>query len=528
MASDKELKRKIGQLMVFGFDGTEVPDHVRRLITDEYVGNIILFSRNIESAVQVRRLTQELQTLARTSHQPWPLTISADQENGVVRRLPPEVPGLPGNMALGATGNPEYAYQAGVLTGRLLRHLGINFNLAPVLDVNNNPCNPVIGVRSFGDNPSQVAEFGVQLALGLQSTGVIACGKHFPGHGDTDVDSHRGLPVIAHPRDRLDTVELVPFMRAIEAGIDVIMTAHVLFSSVESQGLPATLSHPVLTDLLRGECGFRGVVTTDCLEMDAISQTIGVERGAIEALNAGADLIMVSHRLDRQMAVLHAVYRAVQSGEISERRLDEAVERVQHLKQSRLSAWDAAPQEDWDDLLTQTKAFQQEVAKKAVTWIRRLSNVPAFPKRLAVLADETSPTLIAAGPNGPNPLLAQAVKSVLFDSVVQTFEFSSAFSQQSVQALTRELSGFDLIVAGVNGGQNAAYIHLLRTLAANPTPCAVLLLRNPYDATLVRGAPICLALYEETPWMAKAAIRALITGGGQGQVPVCIPDPALS
>lgn len=518
MVRDEErIRRLIGQVMVFGFDGLEVPDHVKELILTHYLGNIIFFSRNIASADQVRRLTQHLQTLARDSGQPLPLTISADQENGVVRRLPSQVPGLIGNMALGATGRPEYARHAGILTGRLLRHLGINWDLAPVLDVNNNPHNPVIGVRSFGDTAEVVAQFGVEFALGLESQGVIACGKHFPGHGDTDVDSHRGLPVIAHDRARLDAVELVPFLRAIDAGIDVIMTAHVVFPAVEPGGVPATLSRAVLTDLLRGQCGFRGVITTDCLEMDAISATVGVGRGAVEALKAGADLIMVSHRLDRQMEAIAAVFEAVRRGEISEDRLEEAAGRVETLKRTRLLNRD--PLEDWSQLLDEAKTLQSRLAQSAVTRLRGRGLRPEAIRRVAVLTDERAPTMVAAGPAGADTLLADALRTVLPDAESTSYGFPSALTTRSREALLGELARVDWIVLGVNG-TNPEYLTLVREIAQGTVPTVALLLRNPYDAATLEGLPNLVALYENTPWMAEAAIRAALTGPAGGHLPV--------
>ena len=222
------IRNLVGEIVVAGFTGLEVNDHALHLLATHQVRNVILFSRNVAAKAQLQRLTADLQALAQRSGADLPLIICTDQENGIVRRVAPDMPGLPGNMAVAATGRSEWAREIGKATAAQLRSVGVNMNLAPVLDVNNNPHNPVIGVRSYGEDPQRVAELGVKMTRGLQESGVIACGKHFPGHGDTQVDSHLGLPVISHPESRLEAVELAPFRAAIQAGIDVLMTAHVV------------------------------------------------------------------------------------------------------------------------------------------------------------------------------------------------------------------------------------------------------------------------------------------------------------
>ncbi len=250
--SKKELERKIGQLFVVGFDGTTVNPKIKKLIHDYHVGSIILFSRNIGEPEEVLQLTSDLQKEAKKAGYEKPLLICLDQENGVVSRIHKGLTTFPGSMALGATDNPQYAYKIGLATGKELKALGINWNLAPVLDVNNNPDNPVIGVRSFSENAEKVAAFGEAMMKGLQDAGVMTSLKHFPGHGDTNVDSHLDLPVISHEMERLENIELVPFKACIEAGADSVMAAHVYFPAIEpEEDIPATLSKRVYVDLLR-------------------------------------------------------------------------------------------------------------------------------------------------------------------------------------------------------------------------------------------------------------------------------------
>lgn len=520
MTLEEDLRRRIGQLVVFGFDGKTVSADAADLIQTHYLGNVILFNRNVESISQLQTLTRDLQGRARDSGQAWPLTISADQENGIVRRMPEEVPVLPGNMALGATQNVAFARSAGELTARMLLSLGINFNLAPVLDVNNNPDNPVIGVRSFSDQAQTVASFGTAMIEGLQSHGVIACGKHFPGHGDTNVDSHRDLPTIVHGMERLHSIELQPFRAAIDANIDVLMTAHVVFLAVEPDKIPATLSRRVLTELLREELGFKGVITTDCLEMNAISETVGVPAGAVQALKAGADLIMVSHRLDRQLATINAVMAAVRSGELSERRIDDAYQRVIALKSKRLST-----SKQIHPPLSEARALQRELSEKAVTRLTAGPILPCSARTVAILTDQTAPLMVAAGRGGKSPLIKNSLAKTIGDGVImEEFSFPSSLDNTQPEALIQKLKGFDVILAAVNGTQNDPYMAFLDMVQALPQPKAMLLLRSPYDAGRLAHAENLFALYENTPWMAEAALRAVFGGKAEGSLPVKVSD----
>ncbi len=523
MTEEEALRRRIGQLLIFGFEGQIVPDHIVDLIRDQYLGNIILFSRNVGTPEKLAGLNAALQTLAREHGQDLPLTVSADQENGVVRRLPLSVPGLPGNMALGAIGDPQQARRSGEMTGQLLRSLGINFNLAPVLDVNNNPKNPVIGVRSFGDQAEAVARLGAAFAVGLQARGVIACGKHFPGHGDTSVDSHLDLPAIPHTRERLDTVELLPFKAAIEAGIDCIMTAHVVFPAMEPDRIPATLSKRVLTGLLRDDLNFRGVLTTDCLEMNAISETVGVGRGAVESLKAGADMVMVSHRLDRQVAAVNAIWEAVRQGELSENRINEAYERVARLKKERLQ--DAAPGPDWPELIRQADALSKDLSTAAVTRLTAAKQpLPQNPQRVLVLVDDSAPMMVAAGRTGPESLLEETLARMLPGAQVTPLHFPAGLQNQSADQVLEQAAAADVVMAGVNGDRNPAYLEILERMADQPIPQATVLLRSPYDATRVPAAPNLIACYENTPWMVEAAVQAAFGGRAGGALPVDVSE----
>ncbi|WP_324716469.1 beta-N-acetylhexosaminidase [Carboxydochorda subterranea] len=338
MAAALPLERQVGQLLMVGFPGVEPPPSLLERIERGEVGGVILFSRNVKTPDQVRSLVRQLQDVSLHAGVPGGqagigLLIATDQEGGRVVRLKPPATWFPSAMALGATGDVELVEALALAMGRQLRAVGVNMDLAPVLDVNNNPANPVIGLRSYGEDPQLVARLGAAAVRGLQSAGVAATGKHFPGHGDTALDSHVDLPVVPHDRERLERVELVPFRAAIAGGISAIMTSHVVFPAIEPEpGRPATHSRAVLEGLLRGELGFGGLIVTDCLEMRAISDRFEPGEAAVRAFEAGADLILVSHTESRQREAYRALVDAARSGRISRQRLRESVERVLALK----------------------------------------------------------------------------------------------------------------------------------------------------------------------------------------------------
>ncbi|GAB7128850.1 beta-N-acetylhexosaminidase [Silvimonas sp. JCM 19000] len=332
------LKQKIGQLLMVGFDGLRANAHIETLLREHHVGGVILFRRNVDTPVQVAALNRELQQI-NAEHSNIPLLIGVDQEGGMVARVEEGVTPLPSAMAFRAAGSVDACETLTRYANAELHALGFNINFAPDLDVNNNLRNPVIGVRAFGDNPGDVIEYGMAALRGIQAAGMAATAKHFPGHGDTDVDSHLGLPRVPHDRARLDAIELAPFRAAIAAGVDTFMSSHVVFPAFEADAdTPATMSHAVLTGLLRQQLGFDGVVFTDCMEMDAIAKGVGTVAGAVAAFKAGADIVLVSHTQALQQGALALLERAVLSGEISEARIDQSVARVLALKSRRAMA----------------------------------------------------------------------------------------------------------------------------------------------------------------------------------------------
>ncbi len=321
------LEEKVGQLFICGIGGREVGPIPKAHITRRFIGGIILYAKNIQTPEQVAALTTELQKLAKTNPQGVPLFIAIDQEGGKVARLHKGATTFPGNMALGATGSQKLAEKAGDITGTELAVLGINLNFAPVLDVNTNPRNPAIGVRSFGDSPQVVSQLGSAYIRGLQRQGVLATAKHFPGHGDTSADSYKKLPLVAKKKKRMHDVDLAPFRAAIDADVGAIMTAHVHYPELDIK-LPATLSHTILTNLLRRELGFEGLIVTDDLEMKAIEETHDIGKASVAAFQAGADILLVPWTLKKQQSAYSAIVRAVRTRSITKSRLDASVRRI--------------------------------------------------------------------------------------------------------------------------------------------------------------------------------------------------------
>ena len=331
MPDELSLPRLAHRVLQPGFDGTRAPDWVRRRIADG-LGSVLLFARNIQSAQQTAELTAALR-----AENPE-IIVAADEEGGDVTRLDAASGSVyPGNLALGAVDDVRLTEQVALSLGRRLAAAGIGLDYAPAVDVNSNPDNPVIGVRSFGADPALVARHAAASVRGLQRAGVGACAKHFPGHGDTDVDSHFALPTVRMTEDELAAVALPPFRAAIEAGVRAVMVAHLLIPSLDPDA-PASVSRAAVTRLLRGGLGFSGLIATDAMEMRAVADRYGLERAVVLAVAAGSDLVCIGHvGSDDIVARLQAaLVDAVTSGELPEARLIEAAQSVQ-----RFIAWSA-------------------------------------------------------------------------------------------------------------------------------------------------------------------------------------------
>ena len=318
-----------------GFEGLAPSVDLRRLIREFGVGGVILFSRNVDGPQQVAELVRELQSLARDARHDLPLLVGVDQEGGRVARLGEPWTVWPPLRALGRAGSEDLARRMGASIAAELLSCGIRCDFAPVVDVDTNPRNPVIGDRSFGDDPELVGRLGAAFIHGLQDGGVAASAKHFPGHGDTDVDSHLDLPKVDHGLGRLEDVELRPFRRAVEAGVATVMTAHVLVNELDDR-LPATLSARVVGELLRQKLRYDGVVVSDDLEMKAVTKSWSPAVAAPLAAKAGCDLLLVCASPDAQVEALEGLVRARERDEITWDEMDAACQRIRALKQRYL------------------------------------------------------------------------------------------------------------------------------------------------------------------------------------------------
>ena len=308
----------VGNFFILGFDGISAPASLRMLSRRHGLGGVILFDRNIESPGQLKRLTAQLQSLSGS------LLISIDQEGGRFQRLrPPYFTAFPPACEV----TPRTALDLGRRMGQELAGLGINVDFAPVLDVNTNPHNPIIGERSFGPDPQFVAEVGKLFVRGMQEKGVLACGKHFPGHGDTDQDSHLTLPVVDQPVERLYTVELAPYRELIGHGLRAIMTAHVLYPALDPE-LPATFSPMILCEILRKELGFKGLIVTDDMGMAGSLSQADLPEACIQAFAAGCDLLLVCENHDRHEEIIEALRKSIHKSESLKRRAWESLERL--------------------------------------------------------------------------------------------------------------------------------------------------------------------------------------------------------
>lgn len=339
------LREAIGQLFILGFEGHKPTEALETFVRELGPGGLILFGRNLRSPEEIAELTNALQAASAR-----PLFFAIDQEGGKVARLQPPFTQWPAASALGALGSTELTLAMAQAMAKEMRVVGINMNMAPVLDVLTNPANPVMAGRSYGADPQVVAEHGIAVCKGLTSEGVLAVGKHFPGHGDTTVDSHLALPVVPHDWGRLSAIELVPFATVIRVGIPALMTAHLLLPALDPER-PATLSRSILTDLLREHLGFRNLIISDDLLMQGIADSTPPGEAGIRFLEAGGDLMLICHDEVVQRQALRVVTEAVETGRLSEARVRASSQRIADAKAQYLRHKRAASTEEIRDIV---------------------------------------------------------------------------------------------------------------------------------------------------------------------------------
>lgn len=330
MIDKMTLAEKVGQLLVIGVKGTSFSRKMDNLVRNYHVGGVIVMGQNITTTPQMLELINAIKEANESNKNP--LFLSVDEEGGRVSRLPAGIAKLPTSAQIGKLNDESLSYRAGAYLAEVLNEFGYNMNFAPVLDVNSNPKNPVIGDRSFGSDSNQVAKIGIATMHGMMDNGIIPVVKHFPGHGDTIVDSHKALPKVETTMERLRSIELVPFQKAIDEGVDAVMVAHILFPVLDPN-YPSSLSKAVITELLRKEMQFEGVIITDDLSMGAIANGYTIPEAAVQSFIAGSDLLLVVRDYDDQINTFNALLTAIEAGEITEERLNESVKRIMMLKE---------------------------------------------------------------------------------------------------------------------------------------------------------------------------------------------------
>lgn len=523
------LEQKIGQMVMVGFPTPYVTDEIVTLIEKYHVGGIIYFRRNVENPRQVTNVSLELQKHA-ANVSDTPLFICIDQEGGMVARIDwDSVTLIPGNMAIGAARDTELAYEAARICGEELLKMGINMNFAPSVDVNNNAKNPVIGVRSYGESPELVSELGAAQIRGLQDSNVSATAKHFPGHGDTAVDSHHGLAAVPHDEARLMSVELVPFIRAIEQNVDLIMTAHVMFPAFESDDVPATLSRRVITDLLRDRLGYDGVIVTDCLEMHAISKVYGIAEGAVMSVEAGVDLVLISHTYHEQVAALEALVAAVRSGRISEAQIDASVDRLLALKAKRNISSLPVVTEDYEQQFGQpdSKEIVRQICERSITLVKDEGQLPLQSVKTLVIWPEVRQRTEVDEPIVQTYTLATALSESLAD--VTEYRIGTYPNAEEVATTVSFASDYDQIVivtynavSDLHEGQ----VEIVKQISAREDARVVVAsTRNPYELNQFPQVQTYLCCYENRP-ATMTALAKVLTGQipAQGKLPVTLNE----
>lgn len=521
------LRQKVGQLFICGFDALEPNDHITQLIEKYGLGGVIYFRRNVKDAHQLAHLSAGLQAISQRSGG-QPLFITVDQEGGMVSRIEKGATLLPGNMALGAAFAPSGVYASAKVMGKELRQMGVNMNLAPCLDINNNRLNPVIGVRSYGETAAIVSDMGTHAVKGLQDMGVIATVKHFPGHGDTTADSHHDLPVVPHSMERLMELELAPFITAIEGGVDAIMTAHVVFEALEESGVPSTLSYRILTELLRVQLGFKGLIVTDCLEMKAISEGIGVVEGAVRAIEAGSDILLVSHELERQITAIEAVIAAVESGRIPESRIDESVLRIMTNKYKRAISFETLAPIPEDPISTpEHQLLAKELSRKSITKVKDEvgKSLQLGDKTLIIWTEVQSGTEIDEVVDREGTL-GSTLSELSGEKVDEVYLGLYPTDEEITDMLSRCAGREQIVIVTYNATFSPGQTKLVKALAAREDLNLIVAAgRNPYDLLEFPEVKTYYACYENRP-LAMLSLANVLLGreAAVGRLPVTLSE----
>jgi beta-N-acetylhexosaminidase len=509
------LERKVGQLMSVAFHGTKITSSLEAMIRDRGVGGVVLYAENFTDAAGLAKLVADLDQIARDAKS-LPLFFEIDQEGGPVIRINRGATILPGQMALAATADPERSVRtAAAITATELRALGVNWNFAPVADVNDEPTNPIISNRSFSSDPARVSSLVTAAVQAYAAAGFFSCAKHFPGHGSTTTDSHTGLPRIDADRATLERIELPPFRAAIAAGVPAIMSAHIVVPTLDqTPELPVTLSRAVMTDLVRNAFGFQGIVVTDDLEMGAL-KSIGEAAAGLRALQAGADYLLFRFDESAQLEGHRLISDAVRSGSLPSAQLDQSVRRVVDAKR-RFGILEGRRDQSAPDLAANAKTAL-EIARGATTLLRNRGVLPLRGRVLAV-----SPTNADISFFEGQATLGSVIAAKRPDAVSQSLPLHPSASE--IERVVNASRVADVVVVGTtNLFAYPEQVDLVKALAKQK-PVAVVALRGPYDILSVPEVPAYLCAYDAREPSLTAAAEVLFGDRKpSGSLPAVVP-----
>ncbi len=523
MKISEELKRKIGQLFMVGVPDNSLPDEYVKLCEKYYIGN---FTLNANNCIALDELCKAISMLRKNTYNETKLYpfVEVDQEGGWVTRIYEGSAMISGAMSFAASGADEAKMEKeGAKIGRILRALGINANTAPVLDVNINPNNPIIGTRSYGENPEKVAALGRGFSNGLQSQGVMAVVKHFPGHGNVMGDTHLNIVHNSTDAETLRKTEYVPFQKVFDSKCGGIMTAHVIHDAFSK--IPSTVSHEIMTDLLRDEMGFEGVAITDAMDMKGISDAYPDGEAAVRAILAGCDILLYyTFSRDSVEKAMAAVYKAVEDGVISEERIDESYARIMKQKER----FDIASNEPDFELAKKIMHNEEDIAEN---FTDKLASITCI-KNDGVLNSLGGKKILCISP------VCDALRGVE-ESRREVLSFADIFAEEtensvacvsSLEGMTPEVeaaidSEYDAAVVGVfDAGSMPGQLDIIKALEEKCKPVVAVLLRTPYDYKYVKNCAAVVASYEYTTLSAKATAVAIKNCDFKGKLPVTIPE----
>lgn len=482
------LEEKIGQMLIVGFHGLEPPDYIIKWLSEGRISGIILFSRNIKNPKQLANLTKTCQEAAKN-----PILVAIDQEGGVVARLREGFTESPGAMALGASGSEKMTKQVSTILGTEMRALGINWNLAPAIDITHNIHNPSVGVRSLGVNPKQVAKLAIAQVKGFQKTGVAATAKHFPGKANTPIDPHVNLPVIDASIEEMWDTDLVPFRAVSNAGIAAMMITHVQFKTIDPE-YPSTMSSRIIQKVLRRKIRFDGLVTTDCMEMKAITNKYGPRESAVLAAQAGANIILFSHTKDYQEKAYEALLEAAQSGRLPKEKIDYSIKKINEVKNKYVFG----EKPPLNIIRSQSHLKVMEKAARAGTILLKKE------ENVIPLTKEKKITLIEFASN-EQATLAQILKRTITHTKINILNSTNPSHKIDTYASTPEI----IIIATRNAHLNPKQLKIIQMILEHEGKKILICLRNPYDAAVLDAGTIICTLGDSSPSL-KAAKEVLL------------------